>query len=247
MPLNVLDWLARIDTRRVSCDVMPGLVAAQSGGIVTDVTAPLSHLPMMTARRLSPGSRLAADCALALMRRHPVQAMVFSSRHGELDACYRMLQSLAAGEPVSPTAFAMSVHNTVAGVATIVSRTPAVTSCIAAGVDGFQQAIHEVLNFLWAGYDPVALVDYESDVPAFYREHAGVTNRLGPYAVSLLFEAGGTLECHAGPRASGTGAEDFPQSVQFINGFAGGASRFIVHGERNDWRWTRGEDGIGRP
>lgn len=44
----------------------------------------LSELPMMTARRLSSGSKLAVECGLAMLRRHEIDAVLYTSRHGEL-------------------------------------------------------------------------------------------------------------------------------------------------------------------
>lgn len=59
-------------------------------------------LPMMTARRLSPGSRAAVECGLALLARQSVDAVVFTSRHGELERNLRILRTLADGQPLSP-------------------------------------------------------------------------------------------------------------------------------------------------
>lgn len=68
-----------------------------------DMHAPLPacpQLPMMTARRLNSGSRLAVNCGLEMLRRHPdVDAIVFSSRHGELERNHRILSELATQTP----------------------------------------------------------------------------------------------------------------------------------------------------
>lgn len=60
--------------------------------------AKLTALPMMTARRLSSGSRLAVECGITLLRQHQVEAVVFTSRHGELERNFRILQALAMGQ-----------------------------------------------------------------------------------------------------------------------------------------------------
>ena len=93
--LTIIDWQARA----------PGLSDAdawqawsrQSDAI--DPAAPLAKLtdlPMMTARRLNSGSKLAVDIGLAMLRKHRIDAVVYSSRHGELERNYRILQALAA-------------------------------------------------------------------------------------------------------------------------------------------------------
>lgn len=48
---------------------------------------------MMTARRLSSGSKLAVDCGLAMLRRHDINAVLYTSRHGELERNYRILHA----------------------------------------------------------------------------------------------------------------------------------------------------------
>lgn len=79
--LSIIDWQARA----------PGLGDAaawqdwsrQSDAI--DPAAPLAKLtdlPMMTARRLNSGSRMAVDIGLAMLRKHQIDAVVYSSRHG---------------------------------------------------------------------------------------------------------------------------------------------------------------------
>ena len=79
--LRLIDWQASA----------PGLASAEewqrwaAAPEVPDSELPLakcSHLPMMTARRLSSGSRAAVDCGLAVLKRQPVDALVFTSRHG---------------------------------------------------------------------------------------------------------------------------------------------------------------------
>ena len=67
--LNIIDWQARA----------PGLCEAEQwqqwsrDSHAIDPAAPaakLNELPMMTARRLSSGSKLAVECGLAMLRRH---------------------------------------------------------------------------------------------------------------------------------------------------------------------------------
>ena len=117
--LTLIDWQARA----------PGLSDADEWQAwsrrsdAIDPAAPLAKLtdlPMMTARRLNSGSRLAVDLGLMMLRKHRIDAVVYSSRHGELERNFRILQALAAEQPVSPTDFAMSVHNSAVGNLTIV-------------------------------------------------------------------------------------------------------------------------------
>ncbi|TYE05268.1 beta-ketoacyl synthase, partial [Escherichia coli] len=65
--------------------------------------AKLSELPMMTARRLSSGSKLAVECGLAMLRRYQPDAVLYTSRHGELERNYRIVHALATEQALSPT------------------------------------------------------------------------------------------------------------------------------------------------
>lgn len=235
--LSIIDWQARA----------PGLGDAaawqdwsrQSDAI--DPTAPLAKLtdlPMMTARRLNSGSRLAVDIGLAMLRKHQIDAVVYSSRHGELERNYRILQALAAEEPVSPTDFAMSVHNAAVGNLTIAARQPIVSSSVSAGMDTFQQGLCEVLSLLHAGYSRVLLVDFDGVLPAFY--HAGLPPQMPvwPYALALVIEAGDLLCCAT--RGGSEGEEPaLPQSLQFLRHYLNDAPQFTLSGERLQWQWTR--------
>ena len=62
--------------------------------------APLAftkRLPMMKARRMSPGARLACEAALALEGAGEAKAWIFSSRHGETVRGVKILDAISAG------------------------------------------------------------------------------------------------------------------------------------------------------
>lgn len=83
--LTLIDWQARA----------PGLSDADEWQAwsrrsdAIDPAAPLAKLtdlPMMTARRLNSGSRLAVDLGLMMLRKHRIDAVVYSSRMGSWSA-----------------------------------------------------------------------------------------------------------------------------------------------------------------
>ncbi len=203
-----------------------------------DATQPMEKtrfLPMMTARRLTSGSRAAVDNGLALMQRQRVDAIVFTSRHGELERNLRILTSLAREECLSPTDFAMSVHNSAAGSLTIAAAAPLVSTSLAAGVDSFQQGLLEVAALHSAGYQQVLLVDFDGAIPAFYHPHLPADALHGPYAVALVLAAGQDCRCHsvAGERQT-TG---LPQSLLFLHARLARTPSFRVPGDRLSWQW----------
>lgn len=107
---------------------------AQQGRWPVDPPFPATPLlPMMMARRLSQGARLAVQVGLSLLARHQIDSAVFVSRHGELARSMTLLQALANGQALSPTDFSMSVHNTAAGLCSIQGKAAIPMTSLAAG------------------------------------------------------------------------------------------------------------------
>ncbi|KFC83022.1 beta-ketoacyl synthase chain length factor [Buttiauxella agrestis] len=237
LAFNIVDWQASA----------PGLSEkeqwqAWSNGpavIASDAAvAKCRHLPMMTARRLASGSRLAVDCALAILSRHQVDALVFSSRHGELERNFRILTALAEGESLSPTDFAMSVHNSAVGNTTIAARQSLVSSSVSAGYDSFAQALVEVAALHHAGYKRVFLVDFDGLIPEFYRPHLAGEAVDIPFSVALLLESGSQICCEATPCRMSE-PQNLPQGLAFLHGWLSKKAAFTLAGERMGWRWSR--------
>ncbi|WP_368544170.1 beta-ketoacyl synthase chain length factor [Enterobacter soli] len=235
--LNILDWQARA----------PGLSDAEAWqawsrqSLSIDPAAPLatlSELPMMTARRLNSGSKLAVDLGLSMLRKHRIDAVVYCSRHGELERNYRILQALATEQAVSPTDFAMSVHNSAVGNLTITARQPIVSSSVSAGLDTFQQGLCEALSLLHAGYSRILLVDFDGALPEFYHPALPPQMPVWPFALALVIEAGDALTCET--RSGSDGSEPpLPQSLMFLQRYLRDEPQFTIAGERLLWQWTR--------
>ncbi|MBL5903779.1 beta-ketoacyl synthase chain length factor [Serratia fonticola] len=235
--LNIVDWQA----------MAPGLSDASQwrqwsqeprGIIPSAPQSKLTELPMMTARRLSSGSRLAVECGLAMLRRQPVDAVLYTSRHGELERNYRILQAIATQQAVSPTDFTMSVHNSAVGHLTIAAQNPLVSSSLSAGLDTFQHALCEVVCLLQAGYQRILMVDFDGLLPEFYHTYLPEQMPTWAYAVALVFERGNTLRCESKPE--GTGEEPLlPQSLQFLQHYLAEEPTFAIAGERLKWYWSR--------
>lgn len=195
------------------------------------------HLPMMMSRRLSAGSRLAVDTGLELMQRHAVDALVFSSRHGELEKNYRIQEALHAQEELSPTVFAMSVHNAAVGTLSIAAEADLPSTAIAAGIDSFQQALIESFLLLGDGHQRVLLVDHDSLLPDFYLAHLPDDLPRYPYAVGLVLEAGDSLSCESTPQGPPRHSH-LPQSIFFLHCLAQQLPDFSLDGEHCQWHWT---------
>jgi len=216
---------------------------AQQGNVIdsTEAMAKPQFLPMMTARRLSGGSRAAVECGLALMARQPVDAIVFTSRHGELERNLRILHTLADQQSMSPTDFAMSVHNSAVGSLTIAAKAPLVSTSIAAGIDSFQQGLIEVSALHQAGYQQVLLVDLDGVVPDYYLPWLAEQRVNFPYAVALLLRAGEQLHCTGRAGGEERAETRLPQSLRFLQQWLAASPTFSLPGERLTWHWERND------
>ncbi|PEI03077.1 beta-ketoacyl synthase [Pantoea agglomerans] len=214
---------------------------AQKGMAIdpTEVMAKPQFLPMMTARRLSGGSRAAVECGLALLARQQVDAIVFTSRHGELERNLRILTTLADQQAMSPTDFAMSVHNSAVGSLTIAAKAPLVSTSIAAGTDSFQQGLIEVSALHQAGYQQVLLVDFDGIVPDYYLPWLSEQRVNVPYAVALLLRTGEDLHCTGRAGKEENAEPRLPQSLHFLQHWLAESTTFSLAGERLTWYWER--------
>ena len=133
----------------------------------------LSQIPAMQRRRLSPFAKLALHCALtAADDCLSTVPSVFSSRHGDLAKTSKLIEDVAAKEPLSPTNFGLSVHNAVGGLFSIYSGNKAPLTAISAGEDSFFIGLLDALAKLKANdYQQILLVFTENSVPELYKPY----------------------------------------------------------------------------
>lgn len=234
--MNILSWWAMAPDRGTRDAwrqwATGNAITAEYPGVLPGC----SHIPMMSLRRMSIGTRLAVESGLILLNDCPADMAIFTSRHGELERTHKILQHLHQQQPLSPTDFAMSVHNTAAGWLTIMAKNTLPTTSLAAGEDSFQQGMIEAQAVLATGSaERVLLIDFDGIVPDVYRPFAPENSV--PYAVALLLESGGTLQCQATTAEQVNHQE--PQGLSFLRGWLGADDEFTVPGQRHDWLWKR--------
>ena len=191
-------------------------------------------LPMMMARRLSQGSRLAVQVGLSLLARHPVDYAIFASRHGELTRSMTLLQALADRQALSPTDFSMSVHNTAAGLCSIQGKAAIPMTSLAAGESSLMAGLTEAVGALQAGARKVLLVAFEGPVPEFHRPWLG--SEAPPHALGLVLEAGDQWRCE-GVRPAVDAARPLPQSLVFWRAQLRDERTLTLGDDRQEWTW----------
>lgn len=94
--------------------------------------------------------------------------MLCCSVHGEALRTYSLLQDVASGEALSPTAFGLSVHNAIAGQLSILNgiRSPALA--LAGGDYPLQVALLEAAAMLREGVPELVLIFCEEPLPEMY-------------------------------------------------------------------------------
>jgi hypothetical protein len=112
--------------------------------------------------------------------------MVWSSRYGDSEKMIALLQSQAQQEPLSPTAFGLSVHNGVGAQYSILRRRHANAVCVASSHCVPEAGVVEAVGLLQEAGGEVVLVCYDqplsSEYAAFHDEP------MVDYAWALLLE-----------------------------------------------------------
>lgn len=196
-------------------------------------------IPMMMARRLSAGARLAVQLGLDMLARHPVDNAIFVSRHGELARSMTLLQGLAAGKPLSPTDFSMSVHNTAAGLCSIQGKAALPISSISAGEGSLMAGLTEAVANLHAGYRRVLLVAFEGEIPAFHHPWLSATP---PYALALVLgnrQETGSERWRCEGQGVATHSPELAQPLAFWRAHLLQQASCLLGDGRQEWSWRR--------
>ncbi|REG59595.1 beta-ketoacyl synthase-like protein [Paraburkholderia sp. BL6669N2] len=155
----------------------------------------IGFIEPIVRRRLSTLSRVALKVAHDCVARDAVR-VVFASRHGELRRTTDILRAISAGEPVSPTAFSLSVLNAMTGVFGIARGDRSAASAISAGAETLGYALLEAHAQYATQPDSPTLLVY-ADEPAD-PAYGTIEDEVQGGAIALLLDsetATGELEC----------------------------------------------------
>nr|WP_315592845.1 beta-ketoacyl synthase chain length factor [uncultured Cupriavidus sp.] len=170
---------------------------------------------------------------------------VFASRHGDTRRAFEMLSELAAGEPLSPTAFGLSVHNAIGAMFTIDRGDASNLQAVAAGPDTVETAVIEACALLGDGAEEVLLVCYDAPLPEAYAEFADEPGCLFGWAWRMGRPRAGEpvwqLDISAPRSASdpGTAHPILPHGLDVLRFMLTDEAELIHRGERAIWRWQR--------
>ncbi|MFM0338056.1 beta-ketoacyl synthase chain length factor [Paraburkholderia fungorum] len=172
----------------------------------------IGFIEPIVRRRLSTLSRVALKVAHDCVAQEEVR-VVFASRHGELRRTTDILRTISAGEPVSPTAFSLSVLNAMTGVFGIARSDRSAASAISAGAETLGYALLEAhAQYATQPDSPVLLVYADEPADPAY---GTIEDEVQGGALAILLNgdsAAGQLVC----TLSGLGASDASDSPDAV-------------------------------
>ncbi len=213
--------------------------ATGRAGTMEAPPAPSAPMPTSLRRRVSPLGQAALRCAWGLPDAARAR-VVSASRHGEFGRTLSILETLAAGETVSPADFTLSVHHALVGLLSIAQGNRQGHIAVAAGPDSFGFGLLEAVVCLQERpSEPVVFLYYDEPLPAPYDRFDRGADQ--PLAMALSLSLSGTEEGLSfeavRPRERG-GAAGSP-GLAFLRFLLTEAEEASCPGERQDWQWRR--------
>jgi len=212
-----------------------GADAKLRDGAPASATGPdVSYVEPMLRRRISSlgkmGLKVAQDC---VMSAGDVR-LVFASRHGELRRTTEILHELVRGQPVSPTAFSLSVLNSMAGVFGIARRDRSPAIAISAGAETLGYGLLEAYaQYTSNPSEPVLFVyAHEPRDPVF-----GPSDEFDdePLAVAILLASDAVQMLECGTATISASSEPSPISVPQSASQVKALLHCLASGAAADW------------
>jgi len=199
---------------------------------------PDRDIPAAHRRRMSALSKMAVQVALEATANERADYLVFCSQHGELARTRELLGSIVAGNELSPAGFSQSVHNTSAGLYTIVKESRVPSTSLAAGAGTFAYGWLEAETFLATNPGKTALlVSYDEVLPAEYQSHTRHVQRTFALALLLRVASQGGLTLEQSRAAT---EELLPITPLFMAWVLSADPVLRVTAGGQGWEWRRG-------
>jgi hypothetical protein len=221
--------------------------SVSTGGAIAP--ADLGFIDANVRRRLSSLSKMALKVAHDCAADVPRARVVFGSRHGELRRTTGILDAMNAHEPVSPTAFSLSVLNAMTGIFGIARGDRSAASAVSSGEETLGYALLEgYAQYAADPASPVLVVYADEPVGEQYGE---VEHDAPGGALAVLIDANGAARLDCAVTENSTNAdgalpvfETQSDALQHaLSTRAYGAWRAAKSGATGDewqWRWRDG-------
>jgi hypothetical protein len=217
-------------------------VARWSSWPAAAATAPkIGFIEPIVRRRLSTLSRSALKVAHDCVGERNDVRVVFASRHGELRRTTDILRAISAGEPVSPTAFSLSVLNAMTGVFGIARGDRSPASAISAGAETLGYALLEAhAQYATDPGSPVLVVYADEPADPAY---GTIEDEVQGGALAILLEtatAQGQLTCAvlSGANPPAHAFADFSTQGEAVQHCLDTHSATAWHNAGATWHWS---------
>lgn len=205
--------------------------------IAHDDAPRLDFLPPMQRRRLSSMARMVFASAWPLAEGRPPMPVVYASRHGETSRGFELLQTLARDEDLSPTSFALSVHNAILGQWSIVRNETCETVALSIEGDGAEHAFLEAGALQEQGHEQVLVILAEETPPQAYRPWTA--DIPFPYAAAFVVGRGPGMSLALSPDGAPPDQAGLPSPLSLLRHLSLGTSRWHCRTGNRTWTWTR--------
>jgi hypothetical protein len=195
----------------------------------------LAYIEPMLRRRLSPLARATLHVARRCVNELDSIQLVYASRHGELQRTVELLSSLATEEVMSPTAFGLSVLNSVPGIFSIARGDFSPSTAISAAEETFGFGLIDAMARARVSRQPVLYLYADAPAPSPLCSQ--------PADPADFLVTGMLLDPDVQPWltvATRTVIEDAacePQAVSCMRAIAGSATSWSSGSRR--WTWAR--------
>lgn len=201
----------------------------------------LSSIPKMLKRRLSPLARIVFCAASQCVDKNTSIPTVFSSTHGELAKSFKMMEMIEMGEEISPTAFSLSVHNSIAGLFSMAYNNKLQSTVVAPGEEGIAAAFIEAIGLLEEGNDEIMIVLYDEPLVDFYPEkpYKLSTNDSCAVALTLCKTGLGIPLSLSFQKQKGDDGEQPLQLQLLIRFLSENQEQLVINTPRHSWCWEK--------
>ncbi|WP_220768583.1 beta-ketoacyl synthase chain length factor [Shewanella sp. MBTL60-007] len=196
LKFSILSWGAWSPQYQQANEWLNWPCIAPNDSIQRSAVPKLAHVPAMQRRRLSKLTKIILEAVSQCAPPEQCRS-IFSSQHGEINRTVGLLNDIVAEQPLSPTGFSQSVHNTASGIFSILTGNQAASTSIAACKNSFSQAFIEAFGQLHADPEPLLLAYADEPVPQVYQQFSSEPE--WPIAIAFMLAP---ANCQQGAIAS---------------------------------------------
>lgn len=198
------------------------------------------NVPKGQHRRLSPMAKMVLSL-LDNVDSAAVLPSVFSTRHGDSSKTVALVADVANNEPLSPTQFALSVHNAIAGQFSIYWGNTQASNIVSGGKDSFHLGLLDAAVRLGnSSASKMLFIHADLPLPTPYEKYAD-EQQMGHCVVMVLSKTVSALSYRL-KRLVCPQVKDsvlpLPQAVEFLRSMLNEQQAFRIQGDAC-WEWQR--------